>query len=86
MAAGVLKAAYKAKIKIPDDISLVGFDNSPTASQAWPSITTVSQPIKEMAFFAAEILIQHISKKLENKSSNKIFDSELIFRESVKRI
>jgi len=51
-----------------------------------PSITTVSQPIKEMAFFAAEILIQHISKKLENKSSNKIFDSELIFRESVKRI
>jgi LacI family transcriptional regulator len=86
MAAGVLKAAYKAKIKIPDDISLVGFDNSPTASQAWPSITTVSQPIKEMASFAAEILIQHISKKLENKSSNKIFDSELIFRESVKRI
>ena len=86
MAAGVMKAAHKAKINIPHDISLVGFDNSPTASQAWPSITTIAQPIKEMATFAAQILIDNISNKSEKKNVNKVFGSELIFRESVKKI
>jgi|TARA_B110000914_G_scaffold46733_1_gene39771 LacI family transcriptional regulator len=86
MAAGVMKAAHKAKINIPDKISLVGFDNSPTASQAWPSITTIGQPIKEMASYAAQILIDNISNKSEKKNVNKTFDSELIFRESVRKI
>ena len=86
MAAGVMKAAHKAKINIPNDISLVGFDNSPTASQAWPSITTIAQPIKEMASSAAQILIDNISNKSEKKNVNKVFGSELVFRESVKKI
>ena len=86
MAAGVMKAAHKAKINIPDKISLVGFDNSPTASQAWPSITTIGQPIKEMASYAAQILIDNITNKSEKKNVNKTFDSELIFRESVRKI
>ncbi len=80
MAAGVMKAAHKAKINIPNDISLVGFDNSPTASQAWPSITTIAQPIKEMASSAAQILIDNISNKSEKKNINKTFDSDIVVR------
>ena len=86
MAAGVLKVANEENILIPEEISLVGFDNSPTASQAWPSITTIEQPVKEMAAFAAQILIDNIQNKVNKKPVSKIFDYELVFRESVKKI
>lgn len=60
MAAAVISAAHRRGIKIPDDIAVVGFDNSPIASQVWPAITTVDQPVQAMASLACERLIDLI--------------------------
>jgi LacI family transcriptional regulator len=57
MAAGVYKAAFRLKIAIPDELSVVGFDDSPVASRLSPSLTTVRLPIRDMARLAASTLI-----------------------------
>lgn len=56
MAAGVCKAAFKRGMKIPEDLSVVGFDDSPLASRLWPSLTTVRLPIREIGMLAAQML------------------------------
>src|SRR5262245_38792060 len=62
MAAGVYKAAYRLGIRIPEDLSVVGFDDSPLASRLWPSLTTVRLPIRDMGRLAASKLLPNGSK------------------------
>jgi LacI family transcriptional regulator len=57
MAAGVYKAAYKLGLSVPEDLSVVGFDDSPIASRLWPSLTTVRLPIRDMGLQAAAMLL-----------------------------
>ena len=57
MAAGVFKAAYRLGLRIPEDLSVVGFDDSPLASRLWPSLTTVRLPIRDMGRLAAAKLL-----------------------------
>ena len=56
-ALGVMAAAYRLGLRVPQDLSLVGFDDSDVARHAWPLLTTVRQPIRQMAAMAAEFLI-----------------------------
>lgn len=58
MATGVYKAAYRLGLRIPDDLSVVGFDDSPLASRVWPSLSTVRLPIRDMGLRAAAMLLQ----------------------------
>ena len=58
MAAGVYQAAYRLGLRIPDDVSVVGFDDSQIASRLWPPLTTIRLPIRLMARIAATKLIQ----------------------------
>ena len=44
MAAGIMKSAQMKGMKVPNDLSLAGFDDSPIAHQIWPALTTVKQP------------------------------------------
>ncbi|HEY0342729.1 MAG TPA: LacI family DNA-binding transcriptional regulator [Steroidobacteraceae bacterium] len=60
MAAGVYKAAYRLKISIPDELSVVGFDDSPVASRLSPALTTIRLPIRDMARLAASKLIPSV--------------------------
>ena len=60
MAAAVLSIAHKRGIKVPDELAVVGFDNSPIAAQVWPALTTVDQPVEAMASLASEQLIKMI--------------------------
>lgn len=57
MAAGVLAVAHERDIDIPGDISIVGFDDSDLARAVWPQLTTVHQPIRELAYQAADLLV-----------------------------
>lgn len=57
MAAGVYKAAFKMGLSVPDDLSVVGFDDSPLASRLWPSLSSVRLPIRDMGAFAAAMLL-----------------------------
>jgi len=63
MAVGVLAAAAKRGLAVPDSLSVAGFDDSPVAASAWPRLTTVHQPVAEMAEAAAEMLIDGFGDK-----------------------
>jgi LacI family transcriptional regulator len=58
MAAGVLAAAHQLSILVPEDLSVAGFDDVPLAQQVWPSLTTVHQPMYEMAQLAGQLLLR----------------------------
>jgi LacI family transcriptional regulator len=60
MAAGVMLIAHEMGLNIPADLSVVGFDDTPVAHQIWPSLTTVRQPIQEMARQATELLLRQL--------------------------
>ncbi len=57
MAIGAMIACRRSGMLIPEDISIVGFDDTPLSSHVWPSLTTVRWPIVEMARSAARKLI-----------------------------
>ena len=57
MAAGVIRAADKRNIDIPGQLSVAGFDDIALARQIYPSLTTIRQPLSQMAEVAAEALI-----------------------------
>jgi LacI family transcriptional regulator len=57
MATGVMWAAAEYGLKIPHDLSVCGFDDTPLSRQLWPALTTVQQPSREMGKVAAEQLL-----------------------------
>jgi LacI family transcriptional regulator len=58
MAAGAMLALHRAGLEIPDDISVTGFDDTPLSDVIWPPLTTVRQPIKDIAERAVHILVE----------------------------
>ena len=57
MAAGVLSVANRMGVAVPDALSVGGFDDTPLARIVWPQMTTVRQPIEELGFAAAKLLM-----------------------------
>lgn len=57
MAAGAVHAAHKNGIKLPAELSVIGFDDAPIASRIWPPLTTIRVPLMEMAHAAVNQLI-----------------------------
>jgi len=57
MAAGVIVAATRLGLRVPQDVSVAGFDDSAVAHFIWPPLTTVRQPIRAMARSAIEYLV-----------------------------
>jgi len=53
-ACGVMHEAFERGLSIPQDLSVFGFDDTPTSRQVWPSLTTVRQPCRDMGRIAAE--------------------------------
>ncbi|HET8613621.1 MAG TPA: LacI family DNA-binding transcriptional regulator [Sphingomonas sp.] len=80
MAAGVLSAAHEARIVVPDALSIAGYDDSNIASVVWPRLTTIRQPIFEMARAAADELLALIEG--EEPAPHSIFPYQLIVRGS----
>lgn len=60
MAAGALLAARELGFDVPGDLSVVGFDDSEVARVTWPRITTIRQPVFDMAFACADVLIAEL--------------------------
>ncbi len=58
MATGVMWAANECGLKVPQDLSVCGFDDIPLASQLWPALTTIRQPSREMGKVAALQLLE----------------------------
>lgn len=84
-AIGIIKAANEAGIRIPEDLSLIGFDDISSASLPGINLTTVSQPKKEMALDAVEILRERIEKGM-NGYTHHILLPSLIERDTCRPI
>lgn len=80
IAAGVMSGAYRRGLVLPRDLSIVGFDDAPIASALWPGLTTVYQPVAELAQAATELLINEI--ELSAKFVARELDHEIVVRES----
>lgn len=63
MACGALMAAHDLGIAVPRDVSIVGFDDSQIAREIWPRITTIHQPVQDMARTATDMLVALLEKK-----------------------
>ncbi|CAM2070153.1 LacI family DNA-binding transcriptional regulator [Sulfidibacter corallicola] len=61
MAAAVYANAQKHNLRIPDELSVVGFDDTPVATIIWPALTTVRQPIAEMARASIDMLVPQLN-------------------------
>lgn len=79
MAAGVLAVSQRFKLKIPNDLSIAGFDDSIVAQVVWPQLTTCRQPIKDMAAAAVSVLTQ---KQTHDRPLIRKLAHELVVRES----
>lgn len=82
MAAGVMIAARSRGLKVPEDLSVAGFDDSETARGTWPPLTTIRQPVHEMAAAAAKAIIDYGRKGRDGDIENVELDFELIERQS----
>lgn len=80
-AVGVLHAARELGITMPDDVSLVGFDDIPLAAYCLPPLTTVAQPVYDMGRVAAQRLIKRIENAVDD-TQRTILDAVLVERES----
>lgn len=63
MAAGALMVAHQSGIKVPGELSVAGYDDTPVAHQLWPSLTTVRQPVQQMAKKATDLLLKQLRGK-----------------------
>lgn len=82
MAAGVYKAAYRLGLRIPEDLSVIGFDDSPLASRIWPPLTTIRLPIRDMGRLAAAKLIPPREAAEPDTALATVVSPHLIVRDS----
>ncbi len=85
MAVGAMKAVIEKGLKVPEDISIIGFDDSVVCDYVTPSLTTVKKHSRELSVKGTDKLLTIIENK--DASEKKIYiETELIVRESVKNI
>ena len=80
-AIGAIRAFQEKGLRVPQDISVIGFDDIPGAAFHFPSLTTVRQPLVRMGQVAAQILLERIEGKRDYPAQVAI-EPELIVRES----
>jgi LacI family transcriptional regulator len=84
---GVIAAAREQGLKVPRDLSVVGFDDIPMASQVHPPLTTIRQPFAQMGRAAVNTLLSQMERERERESDDAIaprivLPTELIVRQS----
>lgn len=82
MAAGVIAAAHEMGIKIPEELSIIGYDNILISQMVWPAMTTVSQPLMEMGSKATDMVLKLINGEIVD-AEPVILPYEIIERASV---
>jgi LacI family transcriptional regulator len=78
MAAGVLATAHRLGLDVPGQLSVAGFDDTDLAAVVWPPLTTIRQPVRDLAYAATDLLLSGRPDQVQ-------LDFELISRASVGR-
>lgn len=84
MAAAAVNIAHRAGLDVPADLSVVGFDDTALATTVWPELTTIRQPVAEMAEAAIELLMAELrrSPDSDDGDAERVLQHELIIRDS----
>lgn len=81
-ALGAMTAIKEAGLSIPQDIAIVGFDDTPMALHTVPPLTTVRQPMRLQGQLAAELLLKRIAREEQENTEQRVLACELIIRQS----
>jgi LacI family transcriptional regulator len=83
MAAGVLHIAHELGIPVPSRLSVAGFDDTPVSRYTWPSLTTIRQPVEDMAKSVVATLIKVMrDERRKDQDNGTLFPYELVIRGS----
>ncbi len=82
---GAIRALHEAGLRVPDDVSVIGFDDVLSAPFSIPSLTTIRQPLREMGKAGAECLLSRINHPKASHPQQVIMQPELVVRESTGR-
>ena len=85
MAAAALAVAHRRGLDVPRDLSVVGFDDTAVATTVWPELTTIRQPVADMARAAVELLVAGARRRrtrLTVVPEHRVFPHALIRRGS----
>jgi LacI family transcriptional regulator len=82
MAIGAMRAAREEGLRIPDDLSVVGFDDIDLAAHVDPPLTTVHQPIRQKGADAVRLLLAEVEQREANRPEHIRLDTRLILRSS----
>jgi DNA-binding LacI/PurR family transcriptional regulator len=85
MTIGAFAAVREANLRIPDDIALIGYDETPWASLLTPPLTVVRQPARDLGRLGAEILLRRLQGEVEEWPQSIVLQPELLVRGSCGR-
>jgi len=80
-AIGATRALRDRQLRVPEDVSVIGFDNIYSSAYTSPSVTTINQPLEEMGRIATRKLLERISGKVESNAPM-VIEPTLVVRES----
>jgi LacI family transcriptional regulator len=82
MAAGAVRELDSRRIAVPDDVSVIGFDDAPLAEMVSPALTTMRQPLQEMAHSAVSLLLSRVTSGDGGAPVRKVLATSLVVRDS----
>ena len=83
MAAAAVAVAHRRGLDVPGDLTVCGFDDTTLATAIWPELTTIRQPIAEMARAAVELLVGALRRQATGDADrHRRLDTQLIRRQS----
>lgn len=86
LALGVIRAAQEAGLAVPEDLSVVGFDDIPMAALVSPPLTTVRQPAYEMGRLAMSMVLDRLTGQVTGGGRHHLLQPALILRGSTRRL
>jgi LacI family transcriptional regulator len=86
IAIGMMKAIYESDLRIPEDISVVGFDDLPSGLLVRPFLTVAAQPAYEMGYRATKLLLERITNSGKPSYEEIVLPTQLVIRQSCQSI
>lgn len=84
LAIGACKAIREYGLSIPDDVSIIGYDGIEMGEYISPALSTLKQPVLDIALASSELIFDMIEGKTKNQ--HRLFDGEIIIRDSIKKL
>jgi len=85
LAIGAMQVFQKHGVRVPEDISIIGYDNLEICEMVTPTLSSIAQPAKKMGEEGARLLIDRINNEEDINYKNVIFQPELVLRNSVRK-